>query len=276
MITQTNEIITVELVTPEKAKEMLDKNICNYRKKDDRLVDRYARDMSSGRWRYQADPIKFSASDWLYDGQHRLEAVVKSNTTQKFLVIRNMPDHNVSSPSEDTGRKRTVSTHLSFNGIKRTKMKAAAAKNLISISRGVSATNFGTRPTDSEVADFVNKNNADLDEIIDHLSNRAYEAFTPSILLTALYCFSKIDKKLALNAAETISLKIPASTTDPFVAARNCGLLAKTKLRRTDAQEELTTLYKAWNLRRAGETVSQIRRSKGTKLSGFSKDMIEV
>jgi hypothetical protein len=66
----------------------------------------YAADMSAGNWTECPSPILFFADGEVADGQHRLFAVVESQTTQQFLVTRNFPRD--AALNIDNGRPRTL------------------------------------------------------------------------------------------------------------------------------------------------------------------------
>jgi len=88
----SNIVLSWENIQPEKAKEYLEKNICN-RPLQTLTVNRYAFDMQNNNWNADAiDPINFSCDGNLLNGQHRLNAVVKSGKTIKFLVARNVSE----------------------------------------------------------------------------------------------------------------------------------------------------------------------------------------
>lgn len=80
------ELLSRELITPEKAAEMLKSMIKNQRFHSQSLSNNYATEMAAGRWRDSYISIDISGD--LIDGQHRLFAVIKSKTPIEFLVIR--------------------------------------------------------------------------------------------------------------------------------------------------------------------------------------------
>jgi hypothetical protein len=95
----------IGLVTPELANELLKLNMENNRNVGLSLVTKYAREMSEGQW-ILSDPIKFSSEGELIDGQHRLNAVVKSGTSQLFVFILGYPKD--SAEVLDQGKIRTA------------------------------------------------------------------------------------------------------------------------------------------------------------------------
>jgi len=122
--------VSIEHVTPEDAEFYLDMNKKNYRKLDERLVQRYATDMQSDMWKFDGTPICFTAGEVLSDGQHRLTAIVKSKVPQWCLIVRNLPEGTETSPAKDTGKKRTASDHMAFAGHVSTTTIAAAIRFL--------------------------------------------------------------------------------------------------------------------------------------------------
>lgn len=80
---------SVETITPEIARKYLSSMVSNRTLSIDR-VKTYARAMQCKQWPL-GDPIKFLDDGRLYDGQHRLQAVIMANCPVEMIVIRNMP-----------------------------------------------------------------------------------------------------------------------------------------------------------------------------------------
>jgi hypothetical protein len=78
-------------VTPEIASVWLSNCNTHNRKLIDTHVDRLAREMKAGRWRLTHQGIAFSPNRVLLDGQHRLWAVVLSETTAPMRIFFNEP-----------------------------------------------------------------------------------------------------------------------------------------------------------------------------------------
>lgn len=96
--------IAIEEIGPEQAAELLQDNDHN-RRTDWRVIDNYARQMTEGKWTFAGDPIRVSVTGRLLDGQYRLNAIIQSQTTQRFTVIRNLP--NDTQPFMDVGKRRS-------------------------------------------------------------------------------------------------------------------------------------------------------------------------
>lgn len=112
--------IKYEIITPEIAKNCLEKNYGNYRKPVRSKVESYAKDMSSGNWKNNGESIKFSKSGKLVDGQHRLMAIVMSGSQVPMFVVYGIDDD---VDIFDIGMVRTTSQILSASGV------AASASN---------------------------------------------------------------------------------------------------------------------------------------------------
>jgi len=96
------QTITME-VTPAIATEWLKKNSANRLLKDEQ-VKALARAMKANRFYSTHQGIAFYEDGTLADGQHRLHAIVQSQTTQKLLVTMNLPKDAIA--AIDVGAKR--------------------------------------------------------------------------------------------------------------------------------------------------------------------------
>jgi hypothetical protein len=101
------------IVTPEMAAEILRSNSHN-RGVRARHVAALADDMERGAWRDNGETIKIAADGTLIDGQHRLHAIIGSNTSQRMMIVRDLS----MSVQEtiDTGAKRSFADALRLRG----------------------------------------------------------------------------------------------------------------------------------------------------------------
>lgn len=90
-------------VTPEMAREILGEHK-NYRRLGIKRVQIYAEAMENNRWSI-AQPLMFCSDGHLIDGQHRLEAVIRSGTPQNFTILTGIPKNSVS--AIDGGQPRS-------------------------------------------------------------------------------------------------------------------------------------------------------------------------
>ncbi len=104
-----NAEISIEKITPAMARESLLNMFEGQRNRRNSYSDRLATEMTQGRWKLSPDAIVYIKGK-LANGQHRLEAVVKSNKAQMFLVLRTN-DESIYAIM-DSGVKRTICDSL--------------------------------------------------------------------------------------------------------------------------------------------------------------------
>ena len=83
--------MTVETISPDRAEEYLAANRGN-RNIVQSHVAAMARDIRNGQWMFNAQPICFSRSGRLLNGQHRLSAVLEAGQPIEVLVMRGLPE----------------------------------------------------------------------------------------------------------------------------------------------------------------------------------------
>ena len=102
----------VETITPERAKELLQKNP-NNRKPSIHIIKKYAADIKNGAWKENGESISISKSGQLKNGQHRLFAIIQANMPLTTVVVYDVED-NVN--EFDRNLKRSRNNILQMNG----------------------------------------------------------------------------------------------------------------------------------------------------------------
>ena len=102
-------------VTPTIADEWLQRNDPQNRTISQCKVDEYARDMAGGRWGETHQGIAFDSNGLLFDGQHRLMAVVKSGATVPIRVDCGLPPE--TRRYIDQGKNRQLPNMLEWMGL---------------------------------------------------------------------------------------------------------------------------------------------------------------
>lgn len=74
------------ILTPEKAAELLEHNTLN-RPLNGNHVQRIARQIDEGKWRFNGDTIKISSTNDVLDGQHRLWAVIEAKKPIETVIV---------------------------------------------------------------------------------------------------------------------------------------------------------------------------------------------
>lgn len=135
--------VRFELITPERAQEILENNIDNNRSVTRNRVSRYEEDIRNGLWMATHQGIAIDVKGRLLDGQHRLHAVMQSGVPITAMVCTGLPEEVF--PMMDAGMARTAASFL--EGSYATQ-RAALARALITLEdRGgyLSANSGGDR-----------------------------------------------------------------------------------------------------------------------------------
>ena len=120
-------------VTPSMAEEMLKRNNRN-RALSKAILKHYIKDMVDGKWKDSASQIQISMEGNLLNGQHRLNAIVSSGTTQIFTITEGLEDstHTVM----DLGKGRSTGDALKIAGAPGYNILAAAIRFRLGWARG--------------------------------------------------------------------------------------------------------------------------------------------
>jgi hypothetical protein len=149
-----NELRKTEerLVTPEIAKNWLDR--CNTRNRPVKksLVAKYARLMTEGLWGITPDAISFDQDGVILNGQHRLQALVQSGTEQVFTISTGWPKETYG--MIDTGCQRTSRDVLQLNGYQNAASLASAVNLIIAAETTRKFYSFASR-TAEEIEIFM-------------------------------------------------------------------------------------------------------------------------
>jgi hypothetical protein len=127
------EIITL---TPEEAAKLLNSNTLN-RPLSDQHVQRIARQIIDGKWKFNGDTIKISVDNAVLDGQHRLWAVMEAKIPVETIIVRGIERDAFA--TIDTLRKiRTGSDTIALSGTLRHRQIIAPALSwMLRWQRGV-------------------------------------------------------------------------------------------------------------------------------------------
>jgi hypothetical protein len=87
---KSNLEMTIETITPAKARSYLEANTSNRRIRRHK-VESFSRQMAEGKWLVTHQGIAFNCDGTLLDGQHRLHSIVESGVTVRMMVVRGVP-----------------------------------------------------------------------------------------------------------------------------------------------------------------------------------------
>ena len=157
----------VELITPAKAKKMLESDRSN-RPLKKRYMEDVALQMMKGLWTV-AQPISFDTNGNLLDGQHRLEAVIIAEKAIKFLIVEGLDPKTFG--VFDQGKIRTASDLHSLMGGANSGRACSIASSMI--LRAVTGGGKSSLRREG-VAKFALENGELIKHVLDHLAAIKY------------------------------------------------------------------------------------------------------
>lgn len=247
----------VREVTPNVAKEMLKRN-GNNRKISDNHVTFLAKEMTNKNWLFDGSPIKFSEGGLLLDGQHRLSAVVKSNTAQKFLVLTGVDSE--AFKVMDTGKNRNAADIMSIKGIEYSAAVAATIRIIIKLKNGIASRGGKNRPSNTEVLDFY-YDNLEISRFIKE-SQVLYNEFDKVIPLSTIAAFKFLMAERSIVHSEEFWNKLCTGlgleSDSPIKLLRRRLISDKIARSSLPATEKNAIIIKTWNSFRRGGTLARV------------------
>lgn len=251
-----------ELITPQRARVLLDANAENNRNPKTSKIPAYARDMVTGNWHADTgETIKVSVDGRVLDGQNRLLAVIMAATPIYFDVAYDVPTSAMQ--VIDTGASRTAGDVLRIAGAA-DRMRAASIVRWsimwdakIFVGKG-----GGLNPTTSEIsARYLAERAA-----YDAASKRATDCQTRGLGTgspsgVAHYLFWRIDQEQTHQFYDQYVSGANLPNKSAVLALRN--RMARVRTDRINRSEQLALFVRAWNAFRAGKALESMIISKG-------------
>lgn len=220
-------------------------------------VDQYARDIVAGRWHLNGEPIILSSCGKLNNGQHRCHAVIRTGKNIPALFVFGVSHE--SRLTTDQGKQKTAGDYLAMGGVLNANNLAAIAGAVLQYEQlGRMALGGTERPNKSEVRERV---------VSDPNIERSYKAVykkgatkvaTVKVLGVAHYIFSRVDEESADRFMASLISGAELRERDPIHVAREKLI---DPFHRLNINEQLKTMFMAWNNWRAGKTVRSLTHS---------------
>ncbi|NUP17677.1 MAG: hypothetical protein HOV73_18265 [Streptomyces sp.] len=243
-------------VTPELARVWLRANTRN-RKTRDRAVTEYARDMAAGHWNLNGEAIKFSHDGSLLDGQHRLRAVVESDTTVQMLVVVGLPAE--AQETMDTGRKRTTGDVMGLRGEANAHTLAAVLRRVYAWDQGDKKFSGSYSATNRECAQLLAEQpNIRRSAEIAVRTRHAFPHIPQSVLGTAHHLFSRLDAETTAWFFERIGDGASLPLGHPVLALRARVTSERLDSVRMSEARHMAYRIRTWNAVREGRSLDRL------------------
>jgi hypothetical protein len=254
------------MVTPEKAKLWLQKNIKN-RTLRHWHIDDLAREMSEGLWSLNGQTISFSTDGALLDGQHRLLAVIKSGVTVPMSVAFGVDDPNAFKTYDATILKRNASQIASMMGIENANNISAIARRLLHWDKTSNKAEFSftceswKRISNNDVLDYIQTHNQEIYSMYKeiYLSLPARRCKARSALVAALIICNRQDDVATMLFVEGLKTGINIKPNSPIHLLRERLIDPPERTGLKWELEVMALTVKAWNKYLNGKTLKHFR-----------------
>ena len=255
----------VRIVTPDTAKEMLKRNSSNRKYKDSWAVS-LSNSMINGEWIFDGTPIQFSDDGTLLNGQHRLNAIVKSKTSQKMLILTGIEKE--AFQVMDTGRLRSGSDVLGMEGVEYSSATSSAIRFILGHKKGLNARGSDTfSSTNSSILNFY-RNNSNINSIMVQ-AHKYYLSFdrvlSHSQVASYLFLMSEKNTLEAESFWRKTCSGLGLSDGDPELVLRKKLISDKISKSSMSPAEKKALIIKAWNYRRKDIKIKILRWNKETE-----------
>lgn len=243
-------------VTPFQAQEWLTTNVHNrpIRPND---VARYVRDITSARWMFTGEGIKFDWNGVMLDGQNRCLAIIRADIPVTMPVFYDLDP--ASQMVMDSGRPRKVSDQMVLSDEKNASGLAAVVRRAVMYEAGYIDRRGGYIPSFKEQFDYLLKfpgirfSAETAGRIRRHLNA------TPSVIGLAHHLMTMTDAYATQTFSDKVIFKQGMVSGDPVAALiRKLGTGSK-----LPEVEQLGAFALAWNYTREGKTAGRLQAPRG-------------
>ncbi|MDJ0454373.1 hypothetical protein [Gordonia amicalis] len=256
-------------VDPAMARRVLAKNTHNRPIKESQVI-RLMEEMTTGRWKYNGEAIKWSVDDVLLDGQHRLTALARMDDdfpAIPFLVVRGLPADTQS--TMDQGTTRTAGDQLVLEGLLGSTDSRIVAGGIRVYLEWQRMAFFGDQKVASkisnpEVVAWASEHPVEMAILQDLASQRLRRVkCRPSVTLAVLLQFRLIDGEAAREFSEGLYSGAGLQSGNPILALRDrLDRIREGKVNVSD-RDLIGYFVMAWNHWRRGGNTSKLQMPRG-------------
>jgi hypothetical protein len=237
----------------------------------DQHMLRIARQIISGKWRYNGDTIKISTSGDVLDGQHRLWAIVDANIPVETVIVYGI-EREAFATIDTLRRLRSGGDTIALTGQHTYRNQIAAALGwLLRWERGVIETYRmpGNRIENSDI-EAAYAEHPGMERAVS-AAMKARLVANPSITGFAYYVMSTKNSHIAETFINVLVDPVGVAVTHPFFMLRAYFLESKAK-KIKDPIMSIALTFKAANMIIEGRDVANLRwMNQGQRPEGFPK-----
>lgn len=248
---------TIVRVNPEYASLILERHAPN-RPITKRMVRQYADDMASGRWVYNGQNLIFDKDGYLIDGQHRLNAVVKSGATVEMGVTIGVD--RATFDTIDTGRRRNNSDLMAMLGSEAHRMASVIVRTAILLDRKDALNSDVSR---RDVVDYYTQWEDQVAAAAEYSRKHFLRSvITPGALGTVMFMATRHGVYTVADFEAFVGPFLSGEglvVGDPRHSLREWAINQRIRKSRVGPTQALWAVIRAWRVWTAGGTISVIR-----------------
>lgn len=262
------------MLTPERAAELLEHNTLN-RPLSQLHVERLARQIVAGKWKFNGDTIKIAATGDVLDGQHRLWAVIEAKKTVETLLVHGV-DRDAFTTIDTLRKPRSGADVIALNGQMRYRnVIASALMWMLRWQRDMleSYQAAHNKIENSDIEEAFAAHGAGITRAAERTRN-SRELVNQSLLCFLYYILANRDADLAERMMDTLEDPAGVATTDPFFKLRS--YFTTNHHRRKEPLVVIALAIKAINAAHRNEKIGALTwKNQGSKVEEFPLLMVD-
>jgi hypothetical protein len=266
--------VTTVMVTPELAKQLLEKNNHN-RPVSESRVSYYARQIEDGDWKLNGESIIVAKDGTLLDGQHRLLAIIEAGIPIQALIVRNVDRETFA--TIDGGSVRSIADIYGIDGEEHPKTLAAAARYLDNLIAGRGAGTDRGRLA-PEHARRVIKDHPGLKNSLWFvtLTRPRLRGVSEALLVALHYLFAQKSVIGADLFIDQIIKGVSLKEKNPAYLFRQFVINSQLARKKLPASLASTKLIKAWNEWGAGRSLTKLKTNGAEGVETIKRPKVEL
>lgn len=241
-------------VTPEMARKWLGRNAGNRPLKTTH-VGRLANAIRGGKWKLTGDPIRFSDTGKLIDGQHRLQAIVDAELPVQCVVMHGLNDDIFDVIDSGSPRSKADAVFIKYQlPVAKSGLLSSTANIAHQYASG--STSLRGKVATDDLLQFIDSNPDIIDAVNYIYDTTPHENPVAKSIAAAFYFFaSRKDRQLADAYILRFMVGAVEGANDNLLYLRNFCFNARAARRPVQVGDIFGRLVIVWNSERRGKPI---------------------
>ena len=256
---------TIEIITPDRAKQIWERRNFENRKISGIMLERFASDMAAGRWQMNGQGIVFDCDGRLVDGHHRISACIRANSPFTTLVTRGIEPDAVD--VIDSGHSRSIGHVVQMRGVQNAHAVCSGARLVMAYQRlspGTLSMESHDNYSHLDVLNFIEQNPRIIESA--RIGRSLKRIVRASVAGCLHFILSEADKSNADWFFEQLATGSNLEADHPALALRNRLIVLRTTKAKVSDFELLQIGIRAWNHFVCGRSIKTLIFQKGNSL----------